>query len=293
MQETDFKYEILINDDSSNDRTADIIREYEKKYPDLVKPFYHTDNQYSKGLKVEEFNRVRAAGKYIAVCEGDDYWINPFKLKIQVEFLEKHPEYSCCFHAAHRVTSKKKKMMRHARPNIGNKIFTVEEIIKGSGALFAYSSIMYQKEKTEVMPSFYKEAPVEDYPLYIFLSFKGMVYYIDHFMSVHRLGSGGSWNTRMEESIDKREEYREQTIRMLKIVDKYSNYIYTEAIKERILNIQFNSILDKRRLDEINNEKYKTIYNNLGIIGKTKICIKQYFPWILKAWKKTKRLFIS
>ena len=123
MQKTDFKYEILVNDDASKDRTAEIIKEYEKEYSDLVKPKYHTENQYSKGIKVERFNRERAKGKYIAVCEGDDYWTDPYKLQKQVECLEKHPQYSCCFHAAYRVTSNKRKMLRHARPSIGSRVF--------------------------------------------------------------------------------------------------------------------------------------------------------------------------
>ena len=75
MQQTNFTFEVLIHDDASTDGTADIIREYESKYPDIIKPIYQTENQYSKGVKVSAtFNFPRAKGKYIAMCEGDDYW---------------------------------------------------------------------------------------------------------------------------------------------------------------------------------------------------------------------------
>ena len=99
MQKTNFKYEILIHDDASTDGTADIIREYEAKYPDIFKPIYQTENQYSKGKNISAtYNWPRAIGKYIAQCEGDDYWTNPLKLQKQVDFMEANPEFSMCFH---------------------------------------------------------------------------------------------------------------------------------------------------------------------------------------------------
>ena len=99
MQKTDFPFEVLIHDDASTDGTADIIREYETKYPDIIKPIYQTENQYSKGIKISAtYNYPRAKGKYIALCEGDDYWTDPLKLQIQVNVLEKHPQYVFCCH---------------------------------------------------------------------------------------------------------------------------------------------------------------------------------------------------
>ena len=99
MQKTNFAFEVLIHDDASTDGTADIIREYEAKYPDIIKPIYQTENQYSKGISPSaSFNFPRAKGKYIALCEGDDYWTDPLKLQKQVDFLESHPDYVMCSH---------------------------------------------------------------------------------------------------------------------------------------------------------------------------------------------------
>ena len=98
MQETTFPVEILIHDDASEDGTDGIIREYADKYPEKIFPLYEEQNQYSRGVKIDFFNYNRARGKYIAYCEGDDYWTDPLKLQKQVDFMESHPEYSVCFH---------------------------------------------------------------------------------------------------------------------------------------------------------------------------------------------------
>jgi glycosyltransferase involved in cell wall biosynthesis len=100
MQKTDFPIEILIHDDCSTDGTTEIIREYEAKYPDLIFPLYEEENQYQQGkaAEIDFYNYRRARGKYIAYCEGDDYWTDPLKLQKQVDFMEANPEYSVCFH---------------------------------------------------------------------------------------------------------------------------------------------------------------------------------------------------
>lgn len=98
MQRTSFPMEILIHDDASTDGTQEIIREYAAKYPAIIKPIYQTENQWSKGRKGDKvFNYPRAKGKYIAHCEGDDYWIDPLKVQKQVDFLEQNPEYGVVY----------------------------------------------------------------------------------------------------------------------------------------------------------------------------------------------------
>lgn len=101
-QQTNFKFVAIVHDDASTDKSADIIREYEEKYPDIIKPIYETENQYSKqnGSLGQIVNTaIKATGaKYTALCEGDDYWTDPLKLQKQVDFLESNPEYSFCCH---------------------------------------------------------------------------------------------------------------------------------------------------------------------------------------------------
>lgn len=98
-QKTSFNFEIIIHDDASTDATASIVKKYEQEHPNLIKAIYQTENQYSKGIKPwPNFVFPIARGKYIALCEGDDYWTDPNKLQKQVDFLEANPEYNLTCH---------------------------------------------------------------------------------------------------------------------------------------------------------------------------------------------------
>ena len=101
MQKTNFRFEAIVHDDASTDETANIIREYAEKYPDIIKPIFETENQYSKlDGSIQRIMSEHIHGKYVAMCEGDDYWIDPLKLQKQVDFLESNPKYSMCAHNA-------------------------------------------------------------------------------------------------------------------------------------------------------------------------------------------------
>lgn len=135
-QETTFPVEILIHDDASTDGTADIIREYGARYPDLVKPIYQTENQYSKGTS--EFSRrnlERARGDYIAVCEGDDCWTDPRKLQKQVDFLDRHPDYVICYHDAKIVDQSGKVVAESKLSEEWKRDFSSAELMMGAWTL--------------------------------------------------------------------------------------------------------------------------------------------------------------
>lgn len=102
MQQTSFPFVAIVHDDASTDNSAEIIREYEAKYPHIFKPIYQIENQHAKpGVSVVKIinNAIQQTGaKYIALCEGDDYWTDPLKLQRQVDFLEENPQYTFCCH---------------------------------------------------------------------------------------------------------------------------------------------------------------------------------------------------
>lgn len=99
-QETDFPIEVIVHDDASTDSTAAIIQEYAARYPNVIRPIYQTENQYCQDIPFSTGLFARARGQYIAYCDGDDYWTDPRKLQIQVDFLEQHREYVITYHDA-------------------------------------------------------------------------------------------------------------------------------------------------------------------------------------------------
>ncbi len=293
MQETTFKYEILIHDDASTDKTADIIRDYEKLYPDLIKPIYQKENQYSKGVRrIGLFNLKRSSGKYIAICEGDDYWTDSKKLQKQFEYMENHPDCSACVHAANNIDAKTNKIIGAVRPNQSNKIFSVEEVILGGGSLFATNSMIYRSKFRDNLPEFYQNSPVGDYPRMIYLSLKGAVYYIDELMSAHRTGVKDSWTTRTHSNLHEYLAYLEKKSIMLEDVNKYTNFKYDTVIRKTIRKDQFRCLMRQGKFKEASKDEFKELYSSyidsLSLKSKTKIFLFYHFPQLHKYYIRSR-----
>lgn len=260
MQKTDFLFEILIHDDASTDRTAQIIKEYEKKYPEIIKPVYQIENQYSQGVKVSLMNHNRASGKYIAVCEGDDYWTDPYKLQKQVDYMELHPECSMCVHGAYNVSPDKERKLSKVMPSQKNRIFTIVEVIEGGGGLFATNSIVYSKEKFLEFPFFCPEATVGDYPLVIYGALKGKLYYIKEPMSAYRTGVNGSWTEREFKTMNKRLSHYGEIERMLEEINHYTHFQYDSTIKKVRKRNKFYLLIEQKKFKEIKMKEYWKLY---------------------------------
>ena len=291
MQKTNFTYEVLIHDDASTDKTADIIRIYEKKYPSIIKPIYQKENQYSQGIKVGLLNIKRARGKYVAFCEGDDYWTDPYKLQKQIDFMENNTKYSLCVHAATKIDAVTNKRIKDVRPSRFSKDFSTEEVIFFGGGLFATSSMLFRRKNSMVRPDFYNNSPVGDYPLTIFLSLIGNVYYIDEFMSTYRYAVPGSWTDREFSNIEKKVKHFKLIEGMLKELDEYTKNTYSDTIKKTILKNKYYLYLEQGKFYEAKKGETREYYKTLNIKRKLSINLRIYFPNLSKCLIKIKKVF--
>ncbi len=283
MQKTNFDFEILIHDDASTDETPNIIREYAKKYPDIIKPIYQAENQYSKGVTRigYRFNDLRAKGKYIALCEGDDYWKDPYKLQKQVDYMESHPECSMCFHAAEIVHADKKLTGRKVKNYNNSCICPIEDLIIGGGAFCATASFLYPKKLIEKLPEFFLEAHVGDYPLQMILASKGYAYYIDEIMSAYRTGVRGSWTNRKLLDGNVKQNMiinHKKNINILDEFNEYTNHKYSDPVNRAKLLNEFEILVLSRKIKELKSSKYKEYYGEFGFIDKIKLYARCYFP---------------
>ena len=131
MQETTFPFQVVVHDDASTDNTANIIREYEAKYPLIIKPIYETENQFSKhDGSLSRIINPCLKGEFVAFCEGDDYWIEPSKLQKQVDFLKSNSDYSMCFHRARLKYEKDGLTCRLKCDDIENREYAPKEMLE-------------------------------------------------------------------------------------------------------------------------------------------------------------------
>ncbi len=194
MQKTDFHFEVIVHDDASTDGTADIVREYAQKYPDIIIPVLQTENQYSKhNGAIPKIFASMSRGKYTAACEGDDYWTDPLKLQKQVDFLESHPDYTMVCTRTQQFSEKQQKMVAERRCYKKSQPVKAEDIIFNGGLFISTCSILYRPEIKHGYPDYCRRCKVGDYPLQIMAAMKGHVYYFDEPMSVYRVQNASSW----------------------------------------------------------------------------------------------------
>lgn len=192
MQKTSFSFEVLINDDASTDNTASIIKEFEIKYPKHIKPIYQKENQYSKGIKIDpNYNIPRAQGKYIAMCEGDDYWIDELKLQKQFDFMENHPECTMCFHNAEIENNLKDKTISHIQ--IEDREYFSNELF--SNWIVPTASMFFRKDFLDFKILTNKNILNGDLIYILLAAEKGKVYGLSEKMSTYRMHEEGvTWN---------------------------------------------------------------------------------------------------
>lgn len=233
MQKTNFRFEAIVHDDASTDGTTDIIREYAEKYPDIIKPIYETENQYKKhDGSLKRIMNSQMRGKYIAMCEGDDYWIDPLKLQKQVDFLEAHPDYTmCCSDAVIKTPYMELDWCRYNQ----NQTIPTEDVIMHGGLFVQTATLLFKKElrlNADDYPEAARKCHVGDFPLQIYAALKGKIYWFAEKQAVYRYGWGESWTNSFKKlDIKTKIKRMRSEIDMLKSMDSLSNHAYTKAFK--------------------------------------------------------------
>ena len=269
MQKTDFKVEAIVHDDCSSDNSALIIKEYAEKYPDLIKTIFEKENQYPKIGFSGIFNLIlpHIKGKYVAFCEGDDYWTDPVKLQKQVNFLETHLEYSsACSRTRLYSQSKGEFLQRDVFCTDHDEDVPAEDIIRKGGLYLASCSLVYKKEvRGNDYPEYCKKCHVGDYPLQIMCAMKGKVRYFNEAMGVYRVDNSSSWvgkNTHMGITENRLKGFVSE-LNMLECFSKdYPRY--KKAFTDRITMYLFSQIryaekADKAKLYRSATHFFKTV----------------------------------
>lgn len=250
MQKTDFDFEVIVHDDASTDGTAAIIREYAEKYPNIIKPFFETENQYSKHNGViGKIMRENTHGKYIALCEGDDYWIDPLKLQKQVDFLESHPDYGLIYTQAKVLQGKKYVQI------VGSEVKDFRDLLLGGNRIPTLTTCFVRELQKEyiyqVVEKWHKAWKMGDYPLWLFLSHRTKIKYLEDVTSVYRMLPESASHSK---NITKMVQFSESIydIRLF-FLEHFYNGEDVELIKRRILEdkvwgiFRYYFVLDEER----------------------------------------------
>lgn len=242
-QKTSFPFEIIVHDDASTDGTADIVKDYARRYPMLIKPIYQRVNQLSQGRPIDSFCLNAARGKYIAPCEGDDYWIDEYKLETQIRYMEEHPNCTLCFTNALRLNSEtgdfyRRPMLPYTKNDVA--ILDKGNVIDTRGMLelefLPFASFVYKKYDRCRFPKSSPDAFNGDRFIELMLTELGYAHYIDAVTCVYRVNNPNSltsvWASNPKRNVRKCKQY----IRMYKDFDAYTEGKYSPIIHKLILD---------------------------------------------------------
>lgn len=298
-QKTSFKFEVIIHDDASTDSTADIIRKYEKEYPEIIKPIYQPENLFRSSIPVEKtYILPKARGKYLAWCEGDDYWTDAFKLQTQVDTLEQNPSCVACLSKVEKVTLE----------GIPRKRF-IPETLKEDGIIcgndfvnyvlnpgiisvfpvqisgFMVLKDIYQKYHIESPACFegFRKLHVGDIPLSLYVGLHGDVYYIDKVMSHYRTGNPHSFIGRRNNK--ESAVYFRKKANAYRMFDEATGHRFHEAAFKAIQYAEFSALCKEHDVRRMKSAEYYWLYDTFSLRKKILQHIWYYCPLLEKPLK--------
>lgn len=300
-QKTDFKYEIIIHDDCSKDRTPEIIKEYAAKYPDKVFPILQKENQYSQGIDMfYTYMLPKARGRFVCFCEGDDFWTDCNKLQLQYDAMKAHPECSMICHTVQGISEDETKPIQTfpAKP-AKEGIMTAEEAIHRAfhDQEWVFHTTSYFMKKHIFTDAYIREIDFFLNPMYgdqaVFqlAAATGDFYYIDKVMSCYRMGSVGSMVKR-----DKNPEFRkirsQRAIHALKSFDSFTNGRFREDVEYCIKRNEYVLFETQKEYKKMLDKEYRDYYEMLPKSARLHVHVSSVIPafdfiyYGLRKWRK-------
>lgn len=282
-QDTSFDYEILVNDDASTDGTLEVLTNYEARYPDLIKVVSHKENQFSKGITdpVERFLLPISKGKYIALCEGDDYWIDAKKIQKQFDIMEGDPTISLCTHAHRALNASTSKPIRDYHPFDHALTVDYADMLRKIQT-FATASFFVRKDTY----CQYADSPIRplkahgDHKLSLYCGAVGKVYYIDEVMSIYRVMAKGSINRSIATSNHRstiEKNLLDSRTELLEAIDEMTKREWSIAISEGIDTCKYKyAIATANRKELLLN--WKNRFSQEGSLTRVIVFIKNLCP---------------
>ncbi len=228
MQKTDFPFEVVIGEDCSPDRTREIVLAYQKKYPDQIKVVLSEQNLGGARnlLRIQQACR----GKYHAMCEGDDYWIDPLKLQKQADFLETHPDISYCFHNAFVLNE------NHAATRLFFETPLKETLDFADACPITTptASVMARSEILATLPEWRLKIWCGDVLARLWCAHHGNLAYLDEIMSVYRVHDNGA----VASLRSRQTKAREEELFLYEQLDRETNYQHSVAIRAQIERVE-------------------------------------------------------
>ncbi len=279
MQKTDFAYEIIIGEDCSTDGTRKIVKEYAERFPEKIIVITSEKNVgwLENSLRIHKKSR----GKYIALCEGDDYWIDPYKLQKQADYMKAHPLCTLCYHNAFILNMKTGEKTLFFNERMKSRLFHAGDMAE---QFIPTASRMYVKESFDVIPAWYFACVVEDLPSQLIQTYRGCACYMSDIMSVYRWGVANSATQTLFESRTAREKIIANDNNMLAMLDhfnEFSKYQYNAQVNKRKKEFQIrNALLLKDKLS------LRTILKAEPMVIKIKFYAQFYLPRFYRKLRK-------
>lgn len=289
MQETTFPFEILIHDDVSTDGTIEILKKYQAQYPDVVKPLFEEENQYSKGVPINEtFNFPRAKGKYIALCEGDDCWLTRDKLQKQVDYMEAHPDCTFIFTNGIITDVSGREKDREFVPYYESEreYFKPEDFDLELDAMTKLSfvptaSFLFPRAVWERIAKEYGEKMCEhgDLKMRLYFTSEGYGHYLHTFSCLYRQNVPTSaFQVWRKENAEKTARRAASVVEMLNDVDARTHHRYTEGLTPMRDTYLFVELWNTTEKNPLSRSDLKRVYQNLPLKKKLIWRLKRMLP---------------